>query len=509
MIDTLWLLLCTGLVFLMQAGFMCLESGLTRSKNSINVAVKNLADFGLSVALFWGFGYAIMFGRSHGGWWGTEGFLPDADDPHLALIFLFQAMFCGTATTIISGALAERLRFFAYLLIAAWVSGVIYPLFGHWAWNEGGWLRELGFIDFAGSTVVHSVGAWVSAAALLIVGARHGRFEQGKAVKIQGSNLPFSVLGGFLLWFGWIGFNGGSTWGLDDRVPGIILNTTMAGVAAMLTGILLTRLQYRYVQVDGVLNSSIAGLVAITAGCHMVSTPLAMVIGATGAAMMLWVSWLLVRWQIDDAVDAIAVHGGAGLWGTVAVGLFGDSEALLAGGRWAQVAVQLLGVGCCFLWSFALTWGLFKLMDIFWPLRVTSEAEAVGLNISEHQAKTETYDLFEIMDYQARTFDLSQRVPVEPFTEAGHIATRYNQVIDALERNQQQTEATLGEIYAIAAHVAAAIENPGQPVDPGVLELAAAREDELGELAGLLLQLMATVEPQDQQSTQQDPEPPC
>lgn len=505
MIDTLWLLLCTGLVFLMQAGFMCLESGLTRSKNSINVAVKNMADFGLSVALFWGFGYALMFGRSHGGWWGMDGFGPDADDPHVAVMFLFQAMFCGTATTIISGALAERVRFLAYLLIAAWVSGVIYPLFGHWTWNEAGWLRELGFIDFAGSTVVHSVGAWVSAATLLIVGARHGRFEQGKAVKIQGSNLPFSVLGGFLLWFGWIGFNGGSTLGLDDRVPGIILNTVMAGVAAMLTGILITRLQHHYVQVDGVLNSSIAGLVAITASCHMVSTPLAMVIGATGAGAMLWVSWLLVRWQIDDAVDAIAVHGGAGLWGTVAVGLFGDSESLLAGGRWAQIAVQLLGVGCCFLWSFALTWGLFKIINTLWPLRVTSEAEALGLNITEHQAKTETYDLFEIMDYQARTFDLSQRVPVEPFTEAGHIATRYNQVIDALERNQQQTEATLAEIYAIAAHVAAAIENPGNPVDPAVLELAAAREDELGQLAALLLELMATVQQQNQQLTQKGP----
>jgi Amt family ammonium transporter len=493
MIDTLWLLLCTGLVFLMQAGFMCLESGMTRSKNSINVAVKNLADFGLSVAYFWLFGYALMFGASWQGWVGLSDFVPNVEPADVAVLFLFQAMFCGTATTIISGALAERLKFTAYLAIATWVAALVYPLFGHWAWNDHGWLKQLGFIDFAGSTVVHSVGAWVSAAVLLTVGARHGRFEAEKSIKIQGSNLPFSVLGALLLWFGWIGFNGGSELVLNDAVPGIILNTMMAGVSGMIVGGLLSWLQHRYVEVDGLVNGSIAGLVAVTASCQMVTTPIAVIIGGTGAAVMIVVSWWIARLQIDDAVDAIAVHGGAGAWGTLAVGLFGNSDALEASSRLAQIGVQGLGVGCSFLWAFGVTWVLFKLINSVWPLRVSAEAEALGLNITEHQAKTETYDLFQVMDYQARTFDLSQRVPVEPFTEAGHIATRYNQVIDALEHNHQQSATTLEQIYMIASTVAAAVESQTFAPDPEELELVAAREDELGMLAGLLLELTQAV----------------
>ncbi|MGB7521238.1 MAG: ammonium transporter, partial [Spirulinaceae cyanobacterium] len=204
--DVVWLLGCSGLVFLMQPGFMCLESGLTRSKNSINVAVKNLADVSVSVILFWVFGYALMFGASAGGFLGTEGFFLEIDSsPKLAAFFLFQAMFCGTTTTIVSGAVAERLRFNAYLIIALLISGIVYPLFGHWAWNgiemanPTGWLGKLGFVDFAGSTVVHSIGGWVSLAALLVIGPRKGRFNAGKSHKIHGSNLPFSVLGAMLL----------------------------------------------------------------------------------------------------------------------------------------------------------------------------------------------------------------------------------------------------------------------------------------------------------------------
>jgi Amt family ammonium transporter len=212
MLDTLWLLLCSGLVFLMQAGFMCLESGMTRSKNSINVAIKNLADFGVSALLFWSFGFALMFGSSRWGLWGQGELFPALSQPtNLAVFFLFQVMFCGTATTIISGVAAERLKFGAYLLIASLVSGLIYPLFGHWVWNQqgefaglsagGGWLERLGFRDFAGGTAVHSLGAWVGLAVVNLIGARRGRFEA--ADRLQGSNMPFSVLGAFLLWFGW------------------------------------------------------------------------------------------------------------------------------------------------------------------------------------------------------------------------------------------------------------------------------------------------------------------
>lgn len=275
-IDILWILLCSGLVFSMQAGFMCLESGLTRSKNSINVAVKNFTDFGCSVALFWAFGFALMFGTSFQGWIGGSGFFLKTDLPAFDLaFFLFQAMFCGTATTIVSGAVAERMKFGSYLLIACLISGLIYPIFGHWAWNgvnHGalmGWLGKLGFVDFAGSTVVHSVGGWVSLASLPIVGARAGRFPKfGKAEKIHGSNLPISVLGALILWLGWFGFNGGSTLALNEDVARVIVNTVLAGVAGMMTALITGWWSREIPEVDRLINGSLAGLVGITACCH-------------------------------------------------------------------------------------------------------------------------------------------------------------------------------------------------------------------------------------------------
>lgn len=510
MIDLLWVLLCTGLVFLMQAGFMCLESGLTRSKNSINVAVKNLADFGLSVALFWVFGYALMFGASQSGWLGTTRFIPsNAADPQLVVFFLYQAMFCGTATTIISGAVAERLKFTAYLIIASLVSGLIYPLFGHWTWNgsltgnAGGWLGNLGFVDFAGSTVVHAVGAWVGLAALIIVGPRLGRFSaQGQFQKIQGSNLPFSVLGALLLWFGWIGFNGGSTLALNAQVPGIVFNTVLAGVAGMITAAILSLLQHRLLEVEALINASLAGLVAITACCHVVSSPLAFVVGSTGAAFALLVSYGLTRWQIDDAVDAVAIHGGAGAWGTLCVALFGQLE--LVGtelSRGSQLLVQLGGVVVSIVWAFGAAWLILTVINQFYPLRVSAEAEGVGLNVSEHRAKTDTYDLFKVMDYQAKTSDLSQRVPVEPFTEVGHIATRYNQVIDSLANTHRETTTTLEQLYALTAAAVAVVEN--QRFEPDALDIEGTgdRNDELTTLSRVLQQLVTTVHQRDQELT--------
>jgi len=448
-IDILWLLLCSGLVFLMQPGFMCLESGLTRSKNSINVAVKNLADFGISVALFWAFGYALMFGSSWAGWLGYEGFLTHIESsPELAAFFLFQMMFCSTATTIVSGAVAERMKFSAYLIVACLVSGLIYPMFGHWAWNGlssgslTGWLGSLGFVDAAGATVVHSIGGWVALAALLVVGPRYGRFPgDGPVRKIQGSNLQLSVLGTMLLWLGWLGFNGGSTLALNNYVPGTIANTVLAGVGGMMAAGAISWHQRRVPEVESLINGSIAGLVSITASCQVVTTPQAFAIGAVGAAVMMLVSYWLERWQIDDAVDAVAVHAGAGVWGTLAVALFGNLE-LLHGGltRGGQLWVQLLSVAIGFIWAFGITYLVLSAIDRFFPLRVSAEDEAMGLNVSEHEAKTEIYDLFQVMARQAATKDLSLRVPVEPFTEVGLIAARYNQVMAALSAAVTRTE---------------------------------------------------------------------
>jgi Amt family ammonium transporter len=449
-VDTLWLIGCSGLVFLMQPGFMCLESGLTRSKNSINVAVKNLADFGISVALFWAFGYALMFGASQIGVIGSTGWFLSLDAvPELAAFFLFQTMFCSTATTIVSGAVAERMRFSAYFVISSLISGFIYPLFGHWVWNgadaqqSSGWLAKIGFVDFAGSTVVHSVGGWVALAALLVVGPRLGRFPaSGASRRIHGSNLPFSVLGAMLLWIGWLGFNGGSTLEFNIQVAGIIVNTIIAGAAGMLMAAGLSWQRRKAPSVEAMLNGSIAGLVAITASCHAVSTPIAAIIGAVGAAVMVLGVYCLESWKIDDAVDAIAVHAGAGIWGTLAVALFGQPEILGTGlTRFQQLGVQLLGIVTGFAWAFGLALVLLYAIDRFYPLRVSQTAEEIGLNVSEHHAKTEIYDLFQVMEQQAQTKNLSLRVPEDPFTEVGRIAQRYNHVMDSMQEAVTQTAA--------------------------------------------------------------------
>ncbi len=449
MYDVVWLLACAGLVFLMQPGFMCLESGLTRSKNNINVAVKNLADVGISIVLFWAFGYALMFGASFAGWIGTQGsFLELDSNPKLAAFFIFEAMFCGTATTIISGAVAERLRFTAYLLIALLVSGIIYPIFGHWAWNGietgnlTGWLGKLGFVDFAGSAVVHSIGGWVALAALLVIGPRTGRFtDNGRARKIHGSNMPFSVLGVMLLWLGWLGFNGGSTLALNEQIPGIIVHTILAGASGMLTTVAIGWFERKLPEVELLIDGSIAGLVSITASCHAVNTPEALLIGGIGGAVMLFANYWIERWRIDDGVDAIAIHGVAGVWGILAVAWFGDPELLGTGlSRHNQLLVQLLGILVAFVWAFGLTYLVLSIINRFFPLRVSLEEEEIGLNVSEHRAKTEVYQLFQVMDEQVKTQDFSLRVPEEPFTEVGKIAHHYNRVMDSLETYANQLE---------------------------------------------------------------------
>lgn len=328
--DIAWLVVSASMVFLMQPGFLCLESGLTRSKNSINVAIKNVADFGISVVLFWGIGFGLMFGVSHSGFLGTTNFFVSFDGalPSLAAFFLFQAMFCGTATTIVSGAVAERMRFSGYLMVAVLLSGFIYPLFGHWAWGgvftgKEGWLEQIGFVDFAGSTVVHSVGGWVALAAAIVIGPRRGRFDaDGTPRRFGRQNIPMASLGVLLLWIGWFGFNGGSTFEMSARVPVIITNTVLGGASGMVTALVVAWWFRGRPDADAVLNGSLAGLVSVTASCHVINGPSAIVIGGVGGIVMLLTAWLLVRLQIDDVVGAIPVHAGAGVWGTLAVALF-------------------------------------------------------------------------------------------------------------------------------------------------------------------------------------------
>ena len=405
---------------------------------------QKLGRFGISICLFWSFGYALMFGADWQGLIGTSGFsLNLQGDPKIAAFFLFEVMFCGTATTIVSGALTERVKFRAYVAITAAISGLIYPLFGHWAWNGmmtnqlSGWLGRLGFVDYAGSTVVHGVGGWVSLAALLVIGSRIGRFSQDgakKTKKIHGSNLPFSVLGVMLLWVGWFGFNGGSTLALTNQIPIILAHTVLAGAAGMVSAGILGWYKRRRVEAETLINGSLAGLVAITAGCNSVATPIAIIIGAIGGIIMLIATEWIERRGIDDGVDAVAIHGVAGAWGTLAVGLFGDLEIIGTGlSRHHQVLVQLLGIAVCFAWSFGVAYLILSNLNRIFPLRVSIESEEMGLNVSEHDAKTEVYELFRVMDLQAKTQDFSLRVPEQPYTRVGKIAYRYNQVVASLE----------------------------------------------------------------------------
>jgi Amt family ammonium transporter len=395
-LDMLWVILCAALVFLMQAGFLCLESGLTRSKNSINVAIKNLADFCLTTIVFWAIGFSLMFGDTVSGWYGTGLVLPDfsVESADTAVFFLFQVMFCGAAVTIISGVVAERLKFGAYLIVALFVSGLVYPVAGHWSWasfggGEGdGFLASMGFIDFAGSSVVHSVGGWSGLALLIIIGPRIGRF--GGSAPIKASNLPLATLGVLLLFIGWLGFNGGSTLVMDESVPLILVNTIIGGSVGALAAGGLGYAVHNNLNVTRFMNGALGGLVAITANCFAVSTPIAALIGLVGGMIVVFAEDLLEKFHLDDAVGAIPVHLAAGIWGTLATGLYGDLEVLGTGlSRGEQISVQALGVLTYAVWSFGISYALFWIVNRVFRLRVSAEHEIAGLNISEHGVENE------------------------------------------------------------------------------------------------------------------------
>ncbi len=453
-IDNLWVLVSACLVFFMQAGFLCLESGFTRNKNNINVALKNVVDFGLTTVLFWVIGFGLMFGASAGGWFGQSMFAPEFGqyDGRTIVFIIFQLMFCGTAITITSGAIAERLRFSSFILLVLVMSLITYPIFGHWAWNgilQGeftGWLGQLGFRDFAGSTVVHSVGGWSSLAILVLIGPRLGRFNpDGSANTIFGSNIPLSALGLMILWIGWFGFNGGSVFAMNDTVLSVALHTVVAGAAGMTMTTIMSYFIKKQADVFYLVNGALAGLVAITASAHAVTTLESAVIGALGGAVMIGVDKLLLRLRIDDAVGAVPVHLGAGVFGTLALAVFGAPEMLgvdpATFNRLDFFIVQLLGVIVCGLFVFTVTYAIFYVFNRFKPLRVTSDQELVGLNISEHGARNDLFNLFSVMDEQQRTGDLSLRAPDEAFSDVGMIGARYNQVMQALQEAVTRTDA--------------------------------------------------------------------
>ncbi|MDR1903398.1 MAG: ammonium transporter [Treponema sp.] len=455
--DLVWIIVGSSLVFIMQAGFAMVESGLTRSKNSINVAIKNLTDFGISTLCYWMVGFGLMFGASLAGLIGSGYFFFNPQGLWPASFLLFQAMFCSTSATIVSGAVAERMRFGAYIISTIILSAIIYPVSGHWIWGGGfegqasGWLGKLGFVDFAGSTAVHSIGGWISLVLLILIGPRTGRFrEDGAVAVINGSSIPLAVLGVFLLWFGWIGFNGASTLAASDDVPGIIVRTMLGGSAGMIFSMAAGWPLYKKPDISLMLNGSLAGLVAITANCHVINETESVIIGGIGGLVTIGSSRLLLKLRIDDAVDAIPVHLAAGIWGTLAVGIFGDLELLGTGlGRMQQIGVQALGILSCGALCAAVGIPALLLINLFVPLRINLQQEADGLNKSEHGVSTEINDLFTVMDSQAKTGDIRARAPVEPFTEAGQIAVLYNSVLDKL----QDSTVEKGEYLNILANV--------------------------------------------------------
>jgi Amt family ammonium transporter len=445
--DVLWILCASMLVFVMQAGFLCLESGLVRSKNSINVSAKNISDFTISSVIFWAVGFAIMFGDSYGGIIGTDNFLfGNNASPLLITTFLFQMMFCGTAATLVSGAVAERTSYFGYLIITVTISLFIYPVVGHWAWagiisgTATGWLELIGFVDFAGSTVVHSVGGWVALAAILIIGPRIGQFDESSR-RIPGSNVPMAVLGAMLIWFGWFGFNGGSTLGWTESVPAILLNTCLA---AFWGGIAATLIKYKidgYIDVLQIINGVLSGLVAITASCHVVSVGSAVIIGFIAGIIAFYGGRWLEHKKIDDVMGVVPVHLFAGIWGTLAVALFGDSELIGTGlSQLDQLESQLIGIVVIGIYSFSIAYLILRVVNHFYSLRVSEKEELIGLNVAEHRVTTEVFDLLSAMNHQQTQADYTVRVPVEPFTEVGQIAQEYNKVIDRVHREIQQRD---------------------------------------------------------------------
>lgn len=440
LLNLIWMVGCSALVMLMQGGFCLLETGATRAKNSINVAIKNLIDFCISGAIYWLFGFAVMFGVSHSGIIGTTGFAVDTNDSAKQIaFFIFQLTFCGTATTIISGAVAERIKFPAYPIIATLVSSIFYPLFGHWAWNGAdnavttGWLNSRGYIDFAGSSVVHGIGGWISLAAVLVIGPRIGRFgKDGK--NIDGHNLPMATVGVMVLWFGWFGFNGGSTLGITESIPRILLTTNLAAAFGGVVGLGLAWAVERRANASHCMNGVVAGLVAITASCHITSAPAAALIGAIGGVVSTLGTYGLARLRIDDAVGAVPVHALSGTWGILAVALLGNANEFGTGlDRWQQLMIQAEGAGLCLAWGFGGGLACLSILNCFYKLRVSEEAEIMGLNIVEHGASTELFDLVNVIRNHQSEDQAAESVDIHAGSEVGLVAMEYHKVLEQMK----------------------------------------------------------------------------
>ena len=403
--DTLWVLVAAFLVFFMQAGFAMVESGFTRAKNAVNILMKNLMDFSMGSVAYWAIGFAIMFGAGNA-FMGTSGwFVPSeslaegaATDTSVfsALewssvptyaAWLFQLVFAATAATIVSGAMAERTQFKSYLIYSIFITGIIYPVVGHWVWG-GGWLADVGMSDFAGSTVVHSTGGWLALTGAIVLGPRIGKYDgDGNPRPIAGHNLPLAALGVFILWLGWFGFNPGSQMGADAaEISSIAITTNLAAATGAILAMITAWLILGKPDAGMALNGALGGLVAITAGCASVTPVSAAIIGALGGIVVVLSVLLFEKLRIDDPVGAISVHGTCGALGTILLGFFDSASGVFAGGGFALLGAQVIGVLAVLAWCLVTGFILFYGIKAATGLRVTEEEEQAGLDYEEHGA---------------------------------------------------------------------------------------------------------------------------
>jgi len=388
-IDIFWILMAGILVFFMQAGFTLVETGFTRSKNTLNIIMKNLMDFCIGSIGFWIIGYTLMYGKDISGLIGSPKLF--FNNPNEMHNLFFQTVFCATAATIVSGAIAERTKFSTYLIFSALMTVVIYPISGHWVWQSNGWLHKLGYIDFAGSSVVHFVGGCASLVAAFLVGPRIGKYTKGKSNAIPGHSMLFGALGVFILWFGWFGFNGGSQLAMSgenaNAVSRIIITTNLAAVAGALSSMFLTWIKYGKPDLSMTLNGVLAGLVAITAGCAAVDNYGATAIGIIAGIIVVYaIEFVDKILKIDDPVGAISVHGICGALGTLLVGVFAVKGGILYGGDFKQLGIQTIGVLSIAAWVICISFILLTILKKTIGLRVSEKEELEGLDIHEHGA---------------------------------------------------------------------------------------------------------------------------
>ncbi len=399
--NNLWLLIATILVIFMNAGFAMVEAGMCRSKNAVNILAKNLFVFALAVTSYWFIGYSLMYGGSVADGWlyfgglffdptvtadmvTDAGLVPTVD-------FLFQSAFAGTAATIVSGLVAERVKFGEFVVFAVVLTAFIYPIAGSWKWN-GGWLDSLGFVDFAGSSIVHSVGAWAGLVGAMLLGPRIGKYSDGKPQAMPGHNMAIATLGALVLWIGWYGFNPGSQLAMDQWVPYVAVTTTLAAAAGAIGATIVSTLTSGKPDLTMIINGILAGLVSITAGCGDMTLAGAWFAGLVGGIIVVFSVAALDAAEIDDPVGAFSVHGVCGVWGTVVIGLWGTAVqgdgagmGLFNGGGITLLLVQALGAAAYAIWTLVTCWIAWSVIGgLFGGIRVSEEEETQGLDIGEH-----------------------------------------------------------------------------------------------------------------------------